>query len=192
MRFALQFIVAVLMLIGAGCAGGHEEGSPPATQPSTTTTATPTPTPTPSAAASTPATLTRAQAGQRYLALIKPVNAVFEEPKCKESEDIFISGGTWPNDHPDRVVRECYQRYVPLDEKWLVALQTTAWPADSRADVADLISLEQAFLHCARKGARAATYEAMAEVYSGCFPEDDGSADRVRARFGLPGRSETP
>ena len=156
-------------------------------------TASSTPSATPSVApkASTPSALTREQAGQRYLALVKPVNAVFDDPSCRESEDIFISGGTWPNDHPDRVVRACFKRFVPLSEKWIRGMQTTAWPVDARADVADLISLEQARLHCAKKASRAATYDAMAEVYAGCFAEDDGSADRVRARFGLPARPES-
>lgn len=110
-------------------------------------------------------------------------------PRCAESEEIFVSGGTWPNDHPDRVVRACYKRYVPLLETFIRALQTTAWPVDSRADVADMVSIDQAYLHCAKTAVRAATYEAMSQVYDACFPEDDGSADRVRARFGLPGRS---
>ncbi len=183
-------VVAALAVALGGCAGkdaARESSATPSTSlPTPTVVATPSTPPTPAK----PATLTRVQAGQRYLALVKPVNAVFEEPKCKESEDIFISGGTWPNDHPDRVVRACFKRFVPLHEKLIAALQTTAWPVDARADIADMISINQAQLHCAKKASRAATYDAMSEVYAGCFPEDDGSADRVRARFGLPGRSE--
>jgi hypothetical protein len=185
--FAALLAAAGLVLTGCGAASKSPVAQPSVTAATTAATATPS-TATP-AAPTTPATLTREQAGQRYLALVKPVNAVFDEPKCKESEEIFISGGTWPNDHPDRVVRACFKRLVPLAERWIVAMQTTAWPADAKADVADLISLEQARLHCEKKGARAASYDAMDEVYAGCFPEDDGSADRVRARFGLPGRT---
>ncbi|TCC01325.1 hypothetical protein [Kribbella soli] len=190
MRFAIAITAAVLLL--AGCGGSKEPGgSPPVAVAPTTVTVTPTPiqTPTPSATASTPATLTREQAGKLYLAITKPVNAVFEKPECRDNEEVFLSGGTWPSDHPDRVVRACYKRMLPLAERWLVLLQTTPWPADAKGDVADLISLEQARLHCVKQGTRATTYDAMAEIYSNCFPQDDGSADRVRARFGLPIRT---
>jgi len=188
-RTTLAVLAAAAVLAVAGCGGN----SPPAA-PGTTAVSPTTPTSTPSTPAAkpvptTPVTLTRQQAGARYLTLIKPVNAVFGEgTKCLANEDVFVDGGTWPDDHPDRVVRACFKRYVPLSESWIAALQTTAWPVDAKADIADLVSLEQARLHCAKQAARAASYEAMAEVYSGCFPEDDDSADRVRARFGLPGR----
>ncbi|HWD83408.1 MAG TPA: hypothetical protein VG497_31120 [Kribbella sp.] len=142
--------------------------------------------------------MTRAQAAQRYLALAKPINTIFAEPKCKAAESYLVDGGTWPPDgHPEygeqayQVLRDCHKRLVPLYQESIVAEQTTAWPVDAEHDVADQILQDQAFLYYLTKSSKAASQTAMYKALE-CFPEDDGSADRVRARFGLSGRPGRP
>jgi hypothetical protein len=188
------FTMALAALIVVGCGGKAEpdaQGTPSTTATPTVSTSKPATTAKP-----TPTTLTREQAAKRYLAIIKPANAVFDEPKCKQSEDFLLNGGSWPpDDHPDwddrayRILRACYKRLVPLYEQSINAFQTTAWPADAKEDMADLISLDQAVLHCIRQGSRATSDSDMEEVFQ-CTPKDDDSADRVRARFGLPTRTQ--
>jgi hypothetical protein len=190
-----KFAILLVLVIGAvGC------GSKPTAIPTTTT---PTPTPAVTTAPTTltpsvptPTTLTRAQAAQRYQALSKPINAVFDEPKCSQAEDFFVNGGSWPpNSHPEwddqawRVLRGCHTRLIPLFNGWIKAAQSTPWPVDAREDMDDLVLQDQALLRCLKKGSRAKSDQDMTEVFE-CVPKDDGSADRVRARFGLPRRTE--
>jgi hypothetical protein len=181
--------IAIGVLVLTGCSGNDPATAPPATP---TGAITPAMTPT---SAKTPATLTREQAGKRYLQIVKPYNDLQEDEKCKAVDDYYIDGGSWPpDDHPDwddkahRVVRDCYKRYVTISVQQTKDLQTTHWPAESADDMADLISLNQALLHCFRQGSRATSDDDANEIYN-CFPKDDDSADRVRARFGLPGRT---
>lgn len=192
MRRAIALAVTAILIL-AGCAGKDATKETASSEAPTASTPTPTP-----AAASTPgkpATLTREQAAQRYLAIVKPSNAVLDEPKCKQIGDFYSDGGSWPpadqpswDERPHKVMAECYKRLLPIYEKELKEFQTTAWPADAAADMADLISLAQAHLHCVKQIARAASGDAMSKAIE-CFAPDDGSADRVRARFGLPIRS---
>jgi hypothetical protein len=128
-------------------------------------------------------------------ALVKPANGLFDEqPRCRAAEDYLVDGGSWPPDgHPDYgkaelILRDCYKQWVPLLAASITGFQTTRWPVDAKEDMDDLISISQAQLHCGRQGLRAKTFDAWQDVFQ-CYPEDDGSADRVRARFGLPRRS---
>ncbi len=107
-----------------------------------------------------------------------------------------MDGGSWPPDghseygeHGDRVLRDCYKRLVPMYMSSIKAFQTTPWPIDSRTDVADLVLQDQAFLYCLKKATKSTSFGTMSKALE-CFAEDDGSADRVRARFGLPGRNQ--
>jgi hypothetical protein len=187
----LAALLAGVALVGTAAYSGPEAQAPVSitSQAGTAPSAEPTTPP-----VATPATLTREQAGQLYLKLAKPANAIFDEPKCSQAEDFFINGGSWPpadtnwDDRADRVLRSCHKRLVPLFEKNIKAFQTTLWPADAQADVADLVSLDQAFLHCLKLSVRGTSSDEMYKALE-CFPADDGSADRVRARFGLPRRS---
>jgi hypothetical protein len=187
--------MALAALILAGCGGKAEpdaQEAPSATGTPTVSASKTTPIPKPS-----PTTLTREQAGKRYLALTAPINAVFDEPKCSQAEDFMIDGGTWPPDaHPSwddqawRILRSCYRRIVPLYAAWDRAAASTPWPVDARADVADLISYDQAIVYCMKKGAQAKSEQDIVDVFT-CIPKDDGIADRVRARFGLPIRTSS-
>lgn len=141
----------------------------------------------------TPAPLTREQAGQKYLAATAPVNAMFDKPECAAAEDYLVNGGSWDrskygNRHADQVLRACYRQMIPLYTTQIQVLQTTAWPVDAKQDMADLISLDQGFLHWLKQAVKGTT---AAQMYAALqsVPPDDGSPDRVRARFGLPGRS---
>lgn len=195
MRIFASIIAAVLLLTGCGSSDGASSDHPTSSTPSAAPVAVST-TPAPKPAPTTPTTLTREQAAAKYLALAKPANAVFDDPKCKAAEGFMIDGGTWPPDgHPEygehayKVLRDCHKRLVPLYQAIIKAEQTTPWPVDAKADVADQISLDQAFLYCLGKSSKATSSSAMYKALE-CFPEDDGSADRVRARFGLPGRDQ--
>jgi hypothetical protein len=87
-RIAFAVLSAALI---AGCGGNAKpdaQGTPATTA---TTPAVNSPNPTPTEA--TPTTLTREQAAKRYLAIIAASNAVFDEPKCAQSEDFFVNGG---------------------------------------------------------------------------------------------------
>lgn len=194
-------IMVVLLLAGCGAAKDTQTDAEMSASPST---ATPTASQAPAATrltatpkSVTPTTLTREQAAARYLALAKPINAIFDEPKCKAAEEYMVEGGTWPPDghsdygvqRADQVLRGCHKRLVPLYQATIKAFQTTAWPVDSRADVTAMILQDQAFLYCLTKTTKATSSSAMYRAIE-CFPEDDGSADRVRARFGLPGRTK--
>jgi hypothetical protein len=186
--------VAVVLLL-AGCAGSNDTKAHEATDSPAPTSAPTTTSAKPMSSPATPVVLTRAEAATKYLELIKASNAVFAEPKCTAAEEFLVEGGTWPpsghseyGEHADQVLRGCHKRLVPLYEMSLKAFQTIHWPADARADMADLILQDQAFLYCLKKTSKATGSTAMYKALQ-CFPEDDGSADRVRARFGLPGRS---
>lgn len=186
---------AVLLLTGCGSSEANHEGAPRSapTSPRTSTTK---PAVAPSARAAAPKTLTRQQAAARYMALAKPINAIFAEPKCKAAESYMIDGGTWPpSGHAEygeqayQVLRDCHKRLMPLYEASIRAEQTTPWPVDAKADVASQVLQDEAFLYCMTKTSKATSSSAMYQALQ-CFPQDDGSADRVRARFGLPGRGQ--
>jgi hypothetical protein len=141
-----------------------------------------------------PATLTREQAGRKYLALIAPVNAVYDRPDCKAAEDYMVNGGSWDrskykDQHADQILRSCYRLLIPLYTTQIQVLQTTPWPTDAKQDVADMVSLDQGFLHWLKQAVKGTTADQMYTALQS-VPTDDGSADRVRARFGLPGRSD--
>jgi hypothetical protein len=198
MRVTASMIAVVLLL--AGCGGSNQAGSNAPGSPTSAPATSVTPSTAASSSASpkpaTPAVLTREQAAKRYLQLVAASNTVFDEPKCEAAEEYMINGGTWPPDghseygeHAFKVLRECHKRLLPLFAATIKAFQTTPWPVDARADIEALISLDQAFLYCEQKASKATSDSAMYKALE-CFPEDDGSADRVRARFGLPGRDE--
>jgi hypothetical protein len=188
-------IIAVGGLAVAGCGDNNPATQEPATSTAPSTVITPGPATTTSPATTPHAPLTREQAARRYLAIIKSTNAVLDEPQCAQSEDFFINGGSWPpDDHPEwdehafKVLRACHKKLLPMQKTSFKAFQTTLWPVDARADMADLILQSQAFLRCLKKSARVASDSEMYKALE-CFTEDDGSADRVRARFGLPIRT---
>lgn len=186
-----RYLVALASIaLLAGCGGGDPAASTPDTP---ALSSTPTVSVTPSRPP-TPKVLTREQAAKRYLEIVKPFNDQLADSKCQAADDYIVNGGSWPPDgHPDweraeKVAQGCFKKLVPLLERQIRDLQSTRWPTDAKSDVADLVSLSQGILHCDRQGAKADTTQEMDAVYA-CFPEDDGSADRVRARFGLPTRS---
>jgi hypothetical protein len=196
-RLAGAGLAAGTLLFTAACSGG-------ANSPSTPNAATSLPTPsaaastTPSSPSRTPtraATLTREQAAKRYLAIVKVINDELAEPKCKAVQDFFVDGGSWPpNEHPEygevayKVMKACFKAWLPNNEAVIRQFQTTPWPVDAREDMADLILFDQALLRCYRQGARATSDQDIYDAFE-CLPKDDGSPDRVRARFGLPRRS---
>ena len=185
MRNTIIALLAVAAL--AGCSG-----ETPAAQQTPSPTPSPTPSVTPVTSPS-PATLTREQAGRKYLAMIKPVNAVYDRADCTAAEDYMVNGGSWDRtkysyEHADQILRVCYKQLIPLYTTQIQTLQSTPWPADAKQDIVDLVSLNQAFVHCLRQAVKGSTAQQMYTALE-CFPPDDGSADRVRARFGLPGRS---
>lgn len=184
MRTTILAVIAVLAL--AGC-GGKTPVAQTGPAPSASTVATPSPAP------STPTVLTRQQAGQRYLAITKPTNDVFDRPDCATAEDYLVNGGSWDRSkyggkHADQVLRVCYKELIPLFTAQIQAIQSTPWPADAKQDIADLVSLDQGFLHWLTQAAKGTTADQMYTALQS-VPPDDGSADRVRARLGLPGRA---
>lgn len=188
MRNTVVILLAVLALAGCGGKTPVAQTGPHPTTPSATPSAV-----TPQPAPPTPATLTREQAGQRYLTLTQPINAVFDRPECAAAEDYMVNGGSWDRSeyggkHADQVLRVCYKQLIPLYTTQIQAFQSTPWPTDAKQDMADLISLDQGFLHWLKQAAKGTTADQMYTALQS-VPADDGSADRVRARFGLPGRS---
>lgn len=193
MRIFATITVAVLLLAGCGGSKDGTTGTPPASTPTAAPVAastTPTVPPTVAPKPATPAVLTRAQAAKRYLEIVKPYNDAAGTARCKALDEFEVEGGEWPPaDHRDwpgeeKVGKACFKTYLATTTKEIQDLQATLWPVDAKDDMADLISLDQAYLHCwraASKVSASATYQ--------CLPQDDGSADRVRARFGLPGRT---
>jgi hypothetical protein len=191
MRNTILVIVAVLAL--AGCGGKTPVGEAGPAKTSATTAAPSTPASTTPPAPSKPAVLSRQQAAAKYLALVKPINAVYDEPQCKDAEDYMVNGGSWDRSthgdkHADQILRSCYKRLIPMYEKNIRVFQSTPWPADAKQDMADLISLDQGLLHWLKQAVKGTTADQMYTALQ-TVPADDGSADRVRARFGLPGRS---
>lgn len=190
-------VIAALML--AGCGGGpastSQGGSSPVSAPSSTPSATASSTtPAPTKTPTVQAVLTREQAGRRYLALIKVSNDELSDAKCMAAQGYYLDGGSWPPaGRPEygqvahKTMRDCFKTWMPSEAAVIRGLQTTRWPVDAREDVADLISYSQAVLHCYRQATRATTDQGMYEAFD-CIPKDDGAADRVRARFGLPRR----
>jgi len=187
MRTTVILILASVALAGCG-------SKTPAAQTSPTPSSTPVAvTPAPTTPAPRPTTLTRQQAGVKYLALVKPINAVYDEPQCKDAEDYMVNGGSWDRSthgdkHADQILRSCYKRLIPMYEKNIRVFQSTPSPADAKQDMADLISLDQGLLHWLKQAVKGTTADKMYTALQ-TVPADDGSADRVRARFGLPGRS---
>jgi hypothetical protein len=188
MKYLIAALAATVVLTGCG---SKPVAGQPAAIPSPTATSASTPT-----VSRTPATLTREQAAKRYLQIVKPYNDLSADAKCHAIDDFYVlSGGSWPpDDHgdwdeqPEKVARACFKRFMPITDKEIKDLQRTAWPADALGDIADLISMNQGYLHCFRQGSKATTAQAVYDTYA-CFPKDDDSADRVRARVGLPGRT---
>lgn len=187
MRSTILAVIAALALAGCGGKTPVAQTGPEQTRPPAPTSATPS-----AAPVATPATLTREQAGQKYLSLITPINAVYDEPQCKAAEDYMVNGGSWDRSayggkHADQVLRACYKKLIPLYTTEIQTFQSTPWPADAKQDMADLISLDQGFLHWLKQAAKGTTADQMYTALQS-VPADDGSADRVRARFGLPNR----
>lgn len=178
---ALAAAVAVIAI--AGCSAGGT----PAPAPTATVTVTAPAAASPSAS-TTAKTLTREQAAKRYRKIIKPFNRASEN--CWKAAKPLEEGGWYESDRAlmGKVRRAC--KALPAANKKLVEqLQGTAWPADAENDMGDVIALAQAEQFAFRQMAKAQTpddwYEAMENL-----PADDGSADRVRARFGLPTRDD--
>jgi hypothetical protein len=187
-HYRVAAVISGCLLALTACGGG--DGKPATSASSPTSDSSPSP-PSGTTASTGQAVLTREQAAKRYLEIVAPVNkagAPIAVGKCGdahrfirgESNETYMSNGEMVT-----ALRACYKRVLAPTERWISELQRTAWPVDAREDIQDLISFEQVQLHCSRQVTRATTYEELDKAYQ-CWPPKDESADRVRARLGLP------
>jgi hypothetical protein len=180
-RLALTTALAAALLV-AGCGSGNGQHAATASSPSpTTTTAAATPTTTTTAARTTtaePRTLTIAEAGRRYLAIVKPRNAAMEK----------WSTVTTPGHRPKlRALRAAATTYANADSLMLHQLLATAWPTLVVSDIRDIEKQEGAEIYWLRTVQNAKTLNEAIDIVNTGGPSDDASpAELIRAKLGLP------
>jgi hypothetical protein len=178
----LRVCTAVALVALAGCSG--TETVEPAAEPTPArTTAAPSPTPA--------ATLTREQAGKRYLVLVAAdkANRARNAKKCAKDDGFLMEGGSSNKTSSEILanVRECTGNAAKFLRGWVAELRAEKWPADAHADIDSLARLVEAQAYAMERCSKATTTDEYVQVM-GSYPQDDGSADLIRARFGLPKR----
>ncbi|HEY3004509.1 MAG TPA: hypothetical protein VGJ44_19335 [Kribbellaceae bacterium] len=167
----LAGLAALLIGFMAACTSG---GSDKPAQSEKTTSASVSPVASPTAA------ITREAAGKQYLAIIGPSNA--KGDKCLEISRFYDNNITDANRAKLTI---CYGELGKLEREATAKLRTAQWPDEVTADVENVARSIDASAYAHEQAAKAKTDQELFEVQ---FPKDDGSADIVRARLGLPTR----
>ncbi|HEV8558271.1 MAG TPA: hypothetical protein VGR06_18010 [Actinophytocola sp.] len=117
----LSLVTAGALLTLAGCATATTT-TPVAAPPAATTSTTP-------ATTTTPPPLSKPDAAQRYLAIVKPYNVALER-----LETAINSG------QPVATLRTRASELAAANQEQINQLQTTLWPTEIRAPMAELIA----------------------------------------------------
>jgi hypothetical protein len=181
------FIAGVVLALAlTGCSSGGGDKSTP--EPSVSSS----PSDSPSASPS-PSTITREQAAKQYLALAAPGNAARDrfEKKCGFDDRIITEGGSYDKQESDMMtnLRECWSVMAKADRAFSAGLRKATWPADAQADIEKLARFNDAAAYAEELLAKAYSFEEYGRAGEK-YPRDDGSADIVRARLGLPVRTK--
>jgi len=172
---------ALLALALAGCGSDAPTTSAPQVAEVSASTA---PSPSPTAA-----TITRDAAAKQYLAIVSPFNALLDRNKkqCGEDEKFVLEGGSSFKGESEIManLRKCEAALAKGRREVAAKLRAASWPAEVRADIEALAKADDAMAYAHEQSAKAATTDDWREV---AFPKDDGAADIVRARLGLPTR----
>jgi hypothetical protein len=165
--------VMVLALLAGGCEGAGPGGS----STWVTSPAPPTTSPT-SSAGSTP--LTVAQAGSRYLEIVRPYNTALEK-----FEDAAHAGTPWKN------LRPLAGRVAQANAAHAKALRQTSWPAAVRAPMAALLTEIDLAQRSWQRAAQAKTADELARaVRAAAAHSGSKPAGQIRTLLGLPPYSE--
>jgi hypothetical protein len=163
--------VLVLTLLTGGCGGaGSGDSSTWVTSPAPPTTS-----PTPGAVA-----LTLAQAGPRYLQIVKPYNTALER-----FEDAAQANTPW------RSLRPLAAKVAQANAAHAKALRETRWPIGVRAPMAKLLAETDLAQRDWERAAAAKTADDLAQaVRSAVRHNGSKPAGQIRTLLGLPAYSE--
>lgn len=178
MRRAL--VVTVLIL--AGCTNDPAPAAKPTLAPSSAAVS----------ASPTKGTITREAAAQQYLRLAAPSNAVGDavNAKCLADWKFLDEGGSSEKTSSERLanMKDCDIKYVASIRSWVAAMRAATWPPEIATDLENALKYNEAVAYAFDRRIKAQNEEEYQKA-SAAIPADDGSADLVRARLGLPTRS---
>lgn len=176
----MRRLVFVTALLIAACSNTPAPAAKPATM---------TPAASPSAA---PATITREAAAQQYLRLAEAPNKVRDamNAKCDADWRYLNEGGTTNKTTSEILanVKACDAANAKAIRAWVATVRAATWPAEVNADLDASIKLSEAQAYMLERMAKARGEREYRDL-GATLPQDDGSADLVRARLGLPVRS---
>lgn len=174
-------IAIAALLLAAGCASQPA----PAVEPSSSV-----------ASASTGATtgaLTREAAAAQYIASGDQLNKVIQatDVQCKLDRDFYTGDATEANPPAKRLanLKDCDAKVAKAMRDAVARTRALQWPTEVQADIEKLIKLNEAQAYTLERMAAAADEEEYLKL-NASLPPDDGSADIVRARLGLPTRTK--
>lgn len=170
-RQILAGLAALLIGLTLGCTAEDSD------KPAPTTKAAPASV---SPVASPAASITREAAAKQYLALVAPNNT--KTNQCNEVSTFYANTYT---DTALAKVKICYGELAKVTRVFAAQVRASQWPAELGADIEALARSLDAFAYAYEQIAKARTAE---EYWSVQPPRDDGTADIVRARLGLPTR----
>jgi hypothetical protein len=164
--------VLVLVLLSGGCGGGGSADS-------STSVASPAP-PVTSPTPTKPVALTIAQAGPRYLAIVKPYNTALEK-----FEDAAHANTPW------RSLRPLAGKVAQANATQAKALRETHWPTAVQAPMAALLAETDLAQRDWDRTATAKTADELAQaVRSAARHNGSKPASQIRTLLGLPPYSE--
>lgn len=161
-------LVVGLVALGAGCSS--EEPAPePSSSPSVS-------------APVSPAALSREDAGQKYLKLVKPLNEQYD--KCLPVLNPILESGSAMMGEVSKV-REACSGVAEANRTFAVELGKVSWPSEARESVGQLIDELHADQLAWEGVGKAKTLSDLLEPE---YPltEDGDAAGLVRAHLGLP------
>jgi hypothetical protein len=178
MRRAL--VISAVLLTGC-TATPARTASPPSTTP-----------PTPSVAPS--AGITREAAAAQYLKIGEPLNRVIGETnkQCEQDRGYYTGDSDNANPPAKRLanLKDCDRKVAAALRTSISATRAALWPGEVKADIEKLLKFNEAQVYTLERLAGAPNEDAYLKLVDS-LPPDDGSADIVRARLGLPTRSPT-
>jgi len=167
------WIVACISGLVTWTACSESEWSPSVDTSASSTTLTVEPAP--STTGPPPAPLSKEQAAERYLAIVEPYNVALE------ALEQVVNGG-----QPVEALRTQAESVAVENDRHVQELKATAWPADVRPAVDELVAeSEQAQIYWLQ-AAQAQTREAVIAAAVSASEHDGGAAaDAIRSLLGL-------